>query len=132
VAEHICRERFVDDYEFCFQICGNSEQSRSILGRLYFDVRIGEKCRNGAEHHGSDKNSHRRNTLRHDDDHSIAATDTMFAEQPRLASGSSAKVGKAYRLVRVFINPLCNKWAVWGRCIERLNEIVEFQHACGV
>src|SRR6202035_1084940 len=104
-------------------------QSGAVFGRLNLEVRIREEGGHRAQHHRSDKGSHRGNALRHDDDHSITEARAVVAKGFSLQACAVAKLGEGYRLTFVFVDPSRNKLTICRSRIECFNKIANLVHA---
>ena len=129
VAEHLGGEFIVNHYDFSVEIGRYTGQSRAILGWLDLEVRIGEKSRHCTQHHCSDKDRHCRNSLRHNNDHAIAGTYTMIAQQSRLNTRTAAELAEGRGRTSVFIDPGGYERTIRRGRVERLNHIVKLLHA---
>src|SRR6266567_612930 len=125
MSHHLLGKFFIDDDDLGVEVRGDAGQSGAVLRSLDLEIGIGKERGDRAQHHRSDKGSHRRDTLRHYDDDPVSGHHTVVLKCGGPPAGTTAKVAESHRLPLVFVNPGRHKWTVSGSCIERFDEITE-------
>ena len=128
VPERFFRKLFVNDDRLGVEVCRDSRHSGAVLGGVNLVIGIGDECWHCAEHHRPGEDCHRRNALRHDDDHSLSEAYALSAQHSGLHSGATPELRKCDGLLFVLVGPEGDERPLAGSRLQRFDEIAVSNH----